>query len=468
MGTQVDLARKVRDYIHRYSMIGRGDVVAAGISGGADSVCLLCILAGLRSELGFTLRAVHVHHGLRSSADFDEEFVQGLCARLGVALDVRHVRADEYAAEHRIGTEEAGRILRYRIFEEILEQHPCPEQAGENGHRYGRVATAHHMDDQAETVLFHLCRGSGIKGMAGILPVQNGRIRPLLGCTRQEIEDYLRRIGQTWCTDETNGEPVYARNRLRNEILPLLNSRINEGASRHIAEAAEEFAETEIYLRHQTDTAFRACTECRENYTAVNTEILLQQAELIRRRVIYRCICGACGHVKDITRRHVDEAAALVVNRKGGTGRISLPDGAQVFSVDRMLYFIPGGGDFPADSRIYPLSAGDYIVRVLRFDGDLSGIPRGAYKKWFDYDKIDRIPYFRTRRAGDRIAAMGGGTKKVARCMIDRKIPEPLRDRIVMPALDDRILWIPGGEISREYLVTEQTERVLEIGIITA
>ena len=470
-GGQDRTASKVRSYILDHDMIRCGDRIVAGVSGGADSVCLLLILSELREELGFALHAVHVHHGLRAAADGDEEFVTALCRRIGVPLSVTHVRADLYADEQRIGTEEAGRILRYQAFEDTLQRTASDVSAVSSAEEKvhpaaGRIATAHHMDDQAETVLFHLCRGSSLKGLTGILPVQGNRIRPLLCCTREEIEAYLTEKGQDWRTDESNAEGIYARNRLRNEILPLLNRSVNAAASRHIAQTAAELAETEEYLEEETGRLMQRYVSETEDSMSVPLNTLKALPSVMRKRLVYRCICSICGHAKDITARHVGEVLGIAGSRAGGTRSVSLPEGSSAWNAGGVLIFLREEAGFPHPGFLFPLSGSDYRIRVMDFDGDFSGIPRGEYKKWFDYDKMNRFPELRTRRAGDRIAISDTVVKKAARCMIDRKIPKPLRDRIVLAALDDQILWIPGGEVHRDYLVTDQTKRILEMEII--
>ena len=207
-----------------WEMTEPGDGLLAGVSGGADSVCLLFLLDELKEELGIRLAAFHLNHGLRGAeADRDEAYVKEICGRLGIPLAVAHENVAEYAAARGISGEEAGRILRYEHMKETAEQFSCQ-----------KTATAHHRDDSAETVLFNMFRGSGLKGLSGIRPVRGEVIRPLLCLSRAEIAGYLEERGIPWCEDSTNGENVYTRNRIRNQLLPWVKENINARAPEHI------------------------------------------------------------------------------------------------------------------------------------------------------------------------------------------------------------------------------------------
>ena len=201
--------KKVREYIRAWQMLGAKDKVIAGVSGGADSICLLFMLLMLKSEIGFEIAAVHIHHGLREgTADRDEAYVRDVCEKENVELFVYHENVKDYAKEHRLTLEEAGRKVRRDCFVKVMRQ-----QGGTC------IALAHHKNDNAETVLWNLCRGAGLKGMGGISPKNGVWIRPLLCLERIEIESYLEKRGISYCTDETNLEEGYTRNRIRNRVL---------------------------------------------------------------------------------------------------------------------------------------------------------------------------------------------------------------------------------------------------------
>ena len=442
------LEREVRETIEQYGMLKRGDSLVAGLSGGADSVCLLSLLAGLREELELSLRALHVHHGLRENADLDEAFCRELCRDLQVPLTCVHVDAAAYGAAHHLGVEEAGRILRYRAF---------GEEADRTG---GRIAVAHHMEDQAETVLFQICRGSSLSGLAGMKPVNGRIIRPLLFVTRERIEQWLREKGLSFRTDETNEDPAYSRNFIRGKVLPLLREGVNAGTDRHLSDLAREAGEAERYLEMLTDRALEACLAPEEGRVKISLKALQALDPYMRGRILYRALALAAGRKKDLGQVHV--RSLLELCGKGGSASLSLPGGVMARKTYDLLTLEKAGEEECPPG--YPLDPSEYSFRIFPFDGDLSGLPQMLYTKWFDYDKINTVPEFRTRQQGDRLTiSESGASKTAARYMIDLKIPAVLRDRIILPMHGSELLWLPGGRISAGYKVSHTTAHVLEI-----
>lgn len=495
------MINRIYDYMIRNKMIEESGCIIAAVSGGADSMCLLEILRELRAKAGFQLRVLHVHHGLRESAEGDLEYVAGYCEAAGIPFEAVRVDAAGNAAENGLSVEEAARHLRYEALKRAAERwdrenspqscrgerqgsgntpqscrgerwdsgntpnSDCAErQDKENTPRSGkmccRIAVAHHLEDQAETVLFNLVRGSRLRGLRGMLPVNGRIIRPLLECSRGEIEEFLRERGIAWREDETNEDVRYARNLLRREVMPLLE-RINAGAAQHIAKAAEEAAETEEFLRIETGKTMKACRETQEDNCAraehgsqnivnqqspiiVSIPILLREPPLIRRRVVYEVIAEAAGRKKDLRDVHVQDVLKLA--QKNGNGRLDVFGGVQVEKVYDRLIFSATVEPAPPFDRRWPMDASEYSCRVFDFDGNLEAVSRKQYTKWFDYDKIGAFPSFRTRREGDRITIdESGRSKSIARYMIDAKIPAELRGRIVLPAAGKEILWVPAG-----------------------
>ena len=472
-----DLYFFVKDYIQRKNLIRPGEAVAAGVSGGADSVCLLLILERLSREWGFYLCAVHVHHGLRESADADRTYVEELCGRLGIPLHCFHEDAAAAADKWGTGIEEAGRRIRHEAFERV-----CVSVEAESGAAC-LAAVAHHMEDQAETVLFHLCRGTDLRGLRGMEP-RNGRyIRPLLEVTRGAIESYLQDRETPWRTDETNADTAYTRNYLRAEILPRLHAGVNSAAADHIARFARTCAETEAYLEDRTREALDRCLmnpervlPRKERNLILSIPALLQEDPLIRGRVLYQCLAVSAGTRRDLQRVHIEDLTRLCQGEKNGS--LSLPGRVQALRSGGQLCLFrrpaPGEADPDADTdadagNAYPLEYRGYSIQVMDYDGDGASIPRKRYTKWFDYDKIGALPVFRTRQPGDRMtlldpaAPQGKVRKKLARVMLDAKIPSVLRDRLLLPFAGQEALWIPGVRMSDRFRVGPETRKVVEI-----
>ena len=236
--------RKVKEYIKQHGMLNQNDRVILGLSGGADSVCLFLMLHAMAKENGWLLYPVHVNHGIRGEEALeDQKFCEKLCEIYGYSCRVISVDVPGLAKLHGISEEEAGRNVRYEAFENLAAQ--LEEQVGKDS---VKIAVAHHKNDQAETVLHHLCRGTDVTGMAGIRSRRGNLIRPLLCLSREEIETYLRKECQPFQTDSTNQTDEYTRNRLRNCILPQLTEKINKKTVEHICELADTMAEVEDFL----------------------------------------------------------------------------------------------------------------------------------------------------------------------------------------------------------------------------
>ncbi len=334
----MDLTEKILFYMKRYHMIPENKNIVVGLSGGADSVCLLYVLAALRKKLGLQLCAVHVHHGLRGvEADADEAYVRDICRAWDVPLKAMRIDAALLAKQWGIGCEEAGRRARYEIFEECLQ---------EMGDCHGAIAVAHHRDDCAETLLFHMFRGTGLDGMAGIRPVRKTEresmiIRPLLETGKTEIESFLQEKGISWRIDSTNTGEDYTRNRIRNRVLPYAEKEICSGAGAHLAKEAQLLAETADFVRSCTRQALERCrveadalktNVCgrervehvgRRKVTAehtrydkqatikLNIELLQQEDIFLQKQCVRECLLEI-GTGRDLTAAHIEAVWHLV------------------------------------------------------------------------------------------------------------------------------------------------------------
>ena len=450
MNTQMWTMR-VREYMKQNHMAEPGDGVLAAVSGGADSVCLLLVLKALEESLGIHVAAFHLHHGLRGAeADRDERFVRELCERLQVSLHAVREDVAGYAKTHGLSEEEAGRILRYQWLEKT---------AGEFGCR--RIATAHHKDDQTETVLMNLFRGSGLRGLGGIRPVRelSGEltlIRPLLGINRQEIETYLLEEKEAWCEDSTNKELVYARNKVRNELIPWIREHINDRAEEHILKTAAFASQADEYFVSQAEKLLGDGFQVQEaSFAEIDTALFDSQPDIMKSYLIRAMIMKVSGNAKDISARHMDAIAAL--DGPGGGTLVDLPYGLQAMRSYQKLIIRKATAEQSARECGKNLQ-----TKVFPWKKDME-IPKNQYTKWFDYDKINDTLSVRTREPGDYFMIGNGKTKKLHRFFIDEKIPEELRDHILLLAEGNHVLWIIGYRISEYYKVTEATRNILEV-----
>lgn len=444
---------RVRTYIEENRLIGRGDHVIAGLSGGADSVCLLLLLEKLQKELELTITAVHVHHGIRgASADRDMAFAGKLCSEL--EIDFMPVWKDvvQTARKNHQTVEEAGRAVRYEVFEQV---------ASERGGSV--IAVAHHMDDQAETVLMNLLRGSGLRGCAGIPVQRRGKtarvVRPLLCLRRKEIEQWLRLQGQTWCTDETNQGTDYLRSRVRNCLIPLIEEQYNRQAADHLAAAAGDFREADQYLRERARELMERWKRASEETRVVMpVEGLLLQPPILRRYLIQEGL-SRLGGEKDIGRTHIEAALSLL--QKTGTKRIMLPGGREA----RICYqdFILEKKKSASRDEKPKKGEKNRVTFTIFFAGEKK-IPQNCCVNWFDYDTIKEGLLMRKRRPGDRICVRAdGSTQKLSDYMINARIPAELRDRLLVLASGSNILWVPGYRMAENCKITDRTRLILQV-----
>ena len=515
---------QVLAYVQLHKMIEPSDHVVVGVSGGADSVCLLLVLDALRNMVPFSMTAVHVEHGFRGKDSLaDAEFVENLCEMRGIPCRVFHVNMEEKARTESLSLEEAGRKLRYACFEQV-----CLE-TGAN-----KIAVAHHRDDQAETVLHHLFRGAGLRGMCGMAPVRkleasgtegtermlsgktNGKtvnvyiIRPLLNVSREEIEQWLKDQKISWCTDETNGEDAYTRNKLRLRVLPYVEAEIQPRAGAHVAQTAERFRQVQEYLAVQAGRAYEYCVvtaaqkEVPEssrteepaaqasaapaawmppagNQIRINLTAFRQQEPLMQTMVLQLALEQMGRGLKDISAVHMEKLLELC--RKETGKELSLPRGIRVrreygqliLEVLRRENRIGKAcAETVTEASVGAVSIpGTYTFQGYEWTFSLGNakkcekIPEKTYTKWFDYDKIIQCLSIRTRQPGDYLEInREHGRKKLKDYFIDCKIPREEREQLPLLAEGSHVLWVPGLRISEAYKVTEQTKRLLKVEIL--
>lgn len=259
------LTKKILSFIRENRLIVRGDQIAAGLSGGADSVSLIIILNNIKKLLGFNLCAIHINHGLRGcEADRDEAFCRDLCARLGVRFAAERVDVRGLVREAGLSEEEAARLLRYEALHRLAEHMFVSSTSGAEDRQNVKIAVAHHADDQAETILFNMLRGSGMRGLGGMRPMRDDIIRPLLCVGRDEILRYLDDLGQDYVTDSTNLLNDHTRNVIRNVVMPELKENVNKRSAEHITELGNRIYEADEYMRNEAAAFLDTCSEVKE------------------------------------------------------------------------------------------------------------------------------------------------------------------------------------------------------------
>lgn len=462
--TENTLEEQIYQFIKEQNLLEAGDACIVGVSGGADSICLLTVLAGLREKMELKLYAVHVNHMIRGTeADTDESYVEVYCKELGIPCDSYHIDVPAFAKKQKLTEEEAGRNARYKAFARTADKYGFADY---------KVAVAHNKNDVAETVLLNMVRGTGIAGMAGI-PVKRGRIvRPLLSCTRLEIETYLEQKGIQYCTDSTNLENDYARNKIRNQVIPALNE-INTQAAAHISQAAAYAAMYDTYVTKQVGHFLDEQMEIRKqtgNHDAYVLGIgkLREQDELIEDLVILELIGRVSGGRKDIGQNHVREVKKLY--RAAAGSRIMLPHGGMAYQNYGYLCFentswkensgwqetvVEGTGEY-----ILP-GMGRMKIEIFEKSVHLD-LTKKEYTKFADYDRIQNGITIRKYMENDyMVITSDGSTKKINRLFSSCKIPVAERSQIPLVASGHDIIWAVGVRLSEKYKVRPDTKRVI-------
>ena len=478
MKKEVALQNRIAEFCRQKELLKRGDRILLGLSGGADSVCLFLVLSELAKSWELTLVPVHVNHNLRGGeAMQDQRFCEELCRRHQRELTVVSVPVAELAREHGWTLEEAGRNARYRAFGELAGQHQC-----------NRIAVAHHKNDQAETVLFQLFRGSRVKGLSGMSAANGSIIRPLLCVTREEIEAYLQEKQQEYCIDHTNLCEEYTRNLIRHKILPLAEQ-LQPKAVEHVAETAGYLERVEDLLERQTRVLYQQAVIRKENAPQGQEVVLsipvLKGAEpLLAERVLYQALCTAAGGKKDIASVFVTDCMALLKKQTGR--RVNLPGGLlakkqyEELWIGRELSYRMAAEDFseqvvkdfpftvflPEIGKNMTLTLIDRGKNAEFSEENLRSIPKSTYTKSFNYDKIKEIVSVRLPAKEDTIALYTDGRgKKALDVLKEAKIPAEGRKRYPVLAAGTEVLWIPGIRGSEAFRVTEETKYVLNATI---
>ncbi|MBS6396388.1 MAG: tRNA lysidine(34) synthetase TilS [Clostridiales bacterium] len=449
------MQKKVFAYLEKWNMVSPGMRILTGFSGGADSAALLQILWEYGRGHGIQVRALHVNHGIRGAeADRDQAFCEHFCQERKIPLRIVREDVGAYARRERISMEEAGRKVRYDAFEQELSQGLAD-----------RVALAHHQNDQAETMLFHLMRGTGLRGLRGMEPVRMPYIRPFLCVTRREIEDWLIRKGISWVEDGTNQELDYTRNRIRHQVLAPMEQ-IRPGTAVHMSEAAERLLEMEDYLEQELDKIWESDVRKQGEVYGISLEAFERIHPVMQKLTVLRCL-ERLGGGRSPEAVHAEQILRLAKGRRGS--RITLPGGCcAVLGYDEIL-LKQGYGIKRTEEPVYCVPGREYLYmgEIFRFTLENRDknkeIPVNRYTKWFDYDKIKNSVILRTRQPGDYLELAGGTHKKLKDYLIDCKVPREERDACILLADGSHIIWVAGMRISEGYKVTEETRRILKV-----
>lgn len=445
--------------IKKYNMIAPGDKVVCGVSGGPDSMALLHVLLALRKESDHSILVAHLDHGLREESLGEAEFVRDYCQRHGIPFFMEKADITSMAEEEHISLEDAGRRARYGLFNRILEE----QQAT-------RIAVGHQMQDNAETVLWNLMRGSGLNGLCGIRPVQGNIIRPLLFTSREEIMAYLDMNHIPYVTDSSNETCEYTRNRIRHTLLPAMEQ-FNPNIHGTLSRMAQTLVDDEQVLEEITDSYYNKAVAPNDGYGIhIHLATLHDAPRAVARRIIRKAVESICG-LKDLTSTQVESVLELVDLQAGSCadihGGVVARRGFESIEIlkpenpearEETLLNLEGETDAP-----------DFNCRFIctRLDGipdDLKNHPE--HYQYFDADLFPHDAVVRSRREGDKIKPLGCGHMKLKKYLSQKKIPRWDREDIPVIASGQNILWAVGYGISDDVRIGKETARILRITCI--
>lgn len=436
---------RAQEFIRRQQLFTDGARILVALSGGADSVALLRILV----RLGYRCHAVHCNFHLRGEeSDSDEQFATALCRTLGVECEVVHFDTMGYATEHKLSVEMAARELRYREFERIRQ-----------AQRLDVIAVAHHQDDAVETLLLNLIRGAGINGLTG-MKVRNGHVvRPLLCLTRDEIVSYLDRIGQPYRTDSTNLTDVYARNKVRLQLLPLMEQ-INPAAKNNIMQAASHLGEAAtIYNKVMAETHARIVTAHAEGVDIHIEQLLQTDVPGTHLFEILHPYGFNTAQVADILRSLTSEAGRVFHTAHYTALRdrthLQVRKHTPAEDTDDTIYTLPESGTLvlPDGTKLG--------IRKIEPDADFQ-VPRRNDVLCVDAAHISHPLTLRHPREGDRFRPFGmRGCKLLSDFYTNLKIPRTEKPRQWVLCHGDDIVWAVGLRSSEQYRIGKTPERVI-------
>ncbi|WP_024832762.1 tRNA lysidine(34) synthetase TilS [Ruminiclostridium josui] len=468
------LKQLVLETIKNKGLINYGEGVIVGISGGYDSVCLLHVLYSISKELGIKIYPVHINHMLRGEEALrDENFVRSFCSSLGLEVYVKHIDVAKKAKSEKTSLEEAGRNARYETFSIVAEEQGA-----------SKIAVAHSRNDQAETILMRICRGTGLEGLRGMEYKRDNIIRPLLDVDRYQIEEYVKGMGIEAVTDSSNLHTDYFRNRIRLNVIPAINEASGADVTENLLRLSKIVVAEDDYLRYNSELYYqKSVLSEKRMYTELDLKILMEVHQAVRLRMLRIAVGKTCGTLNGFEYIHMDKLNNLIENGRTGA-QIDLPHSMTAVRTYNSLILkeqgkvirkqfeeilqIPGETEIQNEGIVVKTE----IIKIesIKNFGEFINCNEKVHTKFIDLDKLissGKSILLRNRRDGDIFKPLkSNGTKKLKEYFIDNKVPREIRDIIPLIALGKEIVWIVGNKISDNYKVTDNTKNVLKISCI--
>lgn len=453
----------VKETIEREKLLEQNDKVLVAFSGGPDSLCLLDILLRLAPSYNLTIYAAHLNHMIRGyDAQMDAMFCYDFCEKNGVKFFLKVIDVPKLAKQTGMSMENCARQQRYSLFYDIKNE------LGIN-----KIAVAHNLDDQAETVLLKLFRGSGLQGLSGMDYIRDGVIiRPLLDVYKQEIVDYCKKNFLTPRLDYTNKQAEYTRNKVRLNLIPEIEKNFTSNIKQILSRTANNIRQDYEFIDEQAQKKYEDIrTQKKQDLVSLNINLLSNENPAIRNRVIRCAINDVLGNLTDISSVHISDISDLIEKKSGKM--LNLPQNLKVYTFSERLIFTTREINNEQITYRYKIEPEGYTfideikmgVRTSIMDKkDSLNLPTSQFAKVFDYDKIKGDIILRNREAGDKYKPIGlKGTKKVKDILIEKKVLP--QDKYKYPVLCDEngIMWLYDYRIDENYKIDENTKKVIRI-----
>ncbi|MCF8067269.1 MAG: tRNA lysidine(34) synthetase TilS [Desulfobacterales bacterium] len=448
-----------------------GDRVLIAVSGGQDSVLLLHVLSALASQLSISPGIAHLNHGIRGQeAKRDSVFVEQLAQRFGMPFFYKKENVEDYSVTHRLSLEEAGRVVRYKFFRQIMTLHG-----------YSRLALGHHADDNSEQVLMYLLRGSGPLGASGIRPVRDGGVvRPLINIYRTDIEAYVRENRLKYVEDTSNLDTRFVRNRVRHELIPLLASGFNKNVKKSLNRFASILSCEDEWIEKIIQPEFdRVIVNKDTGKFQISNDIFKTFHLALKRRILRKIIALVKGDLRRIRFDHID--AIIMQVEKTGYAEHHLPGQIRVIFESQCTIFQKEKKTLRSVDPVYKENSSYYYtidlpgtiqIREINATISLSEMEKGKTPDFsscgkdtvfFDMDAMTFPLIIRTFVPGDRFIPLGmKGSQKVKKYFIDHKVSRLKRATVPIVLSADRIIWVAGHRIDNSVKVNPDTKRILK------
>jgi len=454
---------KIHNEILSSEAIKERENVLVAFSGGADSVSLLFILKELQQKLKFNLKAIHINHMIREDAKDDEVFTKEFCEKMDVECFSCSVDVPKFCKENKCSVEEGARILRYRKIDKC-----CLEN------NIDKVAVAHNLNDNAETVFMNILRGTGINGLLGIRKISGNIIRPLIGVAREQIEKICAENNLSYCTDSTNSSNEYTRNNIRNNIFPYIIENTNVDIVEKLNGMSNVVEDDFDYLREQAELAYAEVVVEDDRVIAIDVEGFLKLHNALKKRVVFLCIGNICGKLKDIEKGHIFDIMRLVAVDSGK--EIHLPynltarrsfEKIEIFErEDKTRTF--ANLNLCGESRIEEVNITISVEKICKemYNNKLRTLKKSSNEIFLDLDKIKGNIVVRNREDGDVFKSINSsGSKKLKKFFGEIKLPIRERNNILLLADGKEIIWVIGIRESDKYKVDNSTINILRIKV---